>query len=340
MKFLKQTIYIILSLLSCSASLAQPVDHILPRVDVQSFINEMVLEHQFNSLELNQLFAKVNLQKVVVSKLQHPYEENPWITYKEYFVTNGRVEVGVAIWKKYEETFNEAYKKYGVPPEIILAIMGIETKYGTQLGNFRVIDALSTLTFQNTIQADFFRMELTQYLLYCRKNNIDPLSIYGSYAGAFGIPQFMPSSVMTFAVSSSKDGKIDLMHNMKDAIFSIGNFLDAHGWKSGGTIAVRTIVKQPSRALTLQHSLQKPNLTTVKLSQYGLIPPYHINPKSVFGIFKLDLVNRQPQYWLGFHNFYVIRAYNQSFQYAMAVYSLSREILDARKKQLHKQLHK
>ncbi len=333
MKAIKWIIFLtVVSLLTCSLGISQPFDSILPRIEVQAFINKMVLEHQFNSLELNQLFAKVSLKKAVVRKLKHPYEEHTWNIYKGHFISNGHIEQGVKFWRKHESVLNEAYRKYGVPPEIIVAITGIETKYGRQLGNYRVIDALSTLAFQNTLRSDFFQMELSQFLIYCRQNDIDPLSIYGSYAGAFGIPQFMPSSVMTFAVSSSRSGKIDLMHNTNDAILSIANFLHIHGWKRGYPIVMRAVVKSSTKVRKLQHSFQQPNLVVGKLSRYGLVPAYHISPKTLFGVFILHLKHHQQKYWLGFGNYYVIRTYNQSFQYAMAVYTLSRDIVNARSK--------
>ncbi len=334
--FKRIIIFGLLSLLSCSISIARSHDTILKRIDVQEFINAMVLKHQFSSISLNQLFLKVNLQKAVIKKINHPYEKNLWNIYKKHFISNGKIELGVAFWQKHKKTLDKAYKKYGVPPEIIVAIIGVETKYGTQLGNYRVLDSLSTLAFQNTKRAEFFRMELSEFLIYCRDNDINPLSVFGSYAGAFGIPQFMPSSVITYAVSSTKDGKIDLMNKPDDAIMSVGNFLKSHGWKSGRPIATRASVTSPYRAHKITSSFQRPTLTTIKLNRFGLKPTYHINPKTHFGIFVLDLENHKHQYWLGFGNYYVIRTYNQSFQYAMAVYTLSRDVKNSRRKELRK----
>lgn len=330
--FKRIVIFGFLGLFSFSISHAQPVDSILARLDVQNFINEMVLKYQFNAIALNELFAKVSLRKAVIRKYKHPYEKNLWNIYKKHFISNGRTELGVAFWKKQEQTLKKAQKIYGVPPEIIVAIIGVETKYGLQLGNYRVIDSLSTLAFQNTTRADFFRMELSQFLIYCRDNDIKPLRVYGSYAGAFGIPQFMPSSVITYAVSSKKNGKINLMHNADDAILSVANFLNAHGWKKGRPIATRARVRSPYRTQRIKLSFQRPTLTTSKLNHFGLAPRYHIDPKTHFGIYVLDLKNHKHQYWLGFGNYYVIRTYNQSFQYAMAVYTLSRDLKNARYK--------
>ena len=179
------------------------------RQDVDAFINTMVTQHQFNRTELNTLFEHVNLNQSIVDAMNKPHEKLPWYKYRTLFVTDEHVKGGLAFWNQHEAALKRAEKQYGVPAEIITAIIGVETRYGKMTGKYPVIDALSTLAFNYPPRAGFFRKELSEYLLLTREEHIDPLSLKGSYAGAMGHPQFMPSSYRNFAIDFDHDGNRD-----------------------------------------------------------------------------------------------------------------------------------
>ncbi|MBB71906.1 MAG: lytic murein transglycosylase B [Legionellales bacterium] len=302
--------------------------------DVQGFINRMVKKYDFDKKELETLFDKVIIKHPkVVKSISSPSEALPWYRYEEIFMTPQRVNNGAKFWQEHAKTLDWAYKKYGVPPNIIIAILGVETLYGEKQGNYRVIDALSTLAFNYSPRSKFFTKELEQYLLLTRENKLDPLAMKGSYAGAFGAPQFMPSSYRSYAVDYSGNGRKDLQNDVDDAIASIANYLAKNGWHRDMPIGAQAKVKGdnydkvPAPPKKLRK--YKPYYNLAQLSQYG-ITPIHTYPKTYEAIFmELNNGDRPSQYWLGFHNFYVITSYNPSVNYAMAVYQLSRKLTKA-----------
>ncbi len=273
--------------------------------DVKTFINQMVHKHHFAKPELVALFNQVKLRPIVIRSVKAPLEQKPWYTYQMLFVTEWRIRQGVEFWKKYQDVLERAEKMYGVPASIIVATIGVETKYGKNIGEHRVIDALSNIAFSDSPRAPFFRSELEQFLLLVREQHLDPFKIMGSYAGAIGQPQFMPSSYRHYAVNFSGNSKIDLTHNEVDVIGSVANYYQKHGWKSNQPVAIRaSIQRQPFGFLThtatpiIPETQQK--LKVIELHGY-------------FG----------REYWLGYSNFDVIKRYNPSNLYAMAVYQLS-----------------
>lgn len=295
------------------------------RPEVQTFIKEMVKKHDFKKAELVSLFKGVKIRPKVMSSIKAPLEKKPWHTYQILFVTEWRIREGVAFWKKYQDTLKRAEKTYGVPANIIVATIGVETKYGRNKGDYPVIDALTNIAFGDTPRAPYFRKELEQFLLLAREQHLDPRKVLGSYAGAIGQPQFMPSSYRHYAVNFSGSGKIDLSNNEVDVIGSIANYYSKHGWKSGQPIAV------PASNQGGRYQLRFTRPRSISKSEL-IAAGYPVDDDSL----KYNLLTLEghtgPEYWLAFHNFNVIKRYNVSDLYAMAVYQLSHYITDLREK--------
>jgi membrane-bound lytic murein transglycosylase B len=258
--------------------------------------------------------------------MRHPLEKETWKLYQRIFIEEQHIAEGAAFRRKYHEALVEAEKKYGVPGSIIIATLGVETLYGKRSGNYRVIDSLSSLSFSEQPRAAFFRSELEHFLLLTREQQLDPFKIQGSYAGAIGSPQFMPSSYRYYATSFSKKARIDLMNNTEDAIASVANYYKKHGWKSPHFIAVPASI-QGTAALKLRNADGSPRaFSSRKLAAYGIKPEHKIPPGYSLKLIELEGL-RGKEYWLVFHDFDVIKLYNTSNLYAMAVYQLSRNIL-------------
>lgn len=305
------------------------------RAEVQVFIDEMSEKHQFNSAELVNLFAQAEKQQKVIDLMQRPAEGKPWYKYRPIFVTQDTAKKGAEFWRQHSKTLNEAQKRYGVPPQIIVAIIGVETRYGTNTGDFPVFDTLTTLAFDYPRRATFFRSELEHYLLMTRSEQLNPLTLKGSYAGAMGPPQFMPSSYRAYAVDYDNAGQINLLANMDDAIFSVANYFHRHHWSTGGTVAIRAHVEGTTYQQFISTEMrqginvlkpQKPSIPISELKKQGITPSYAVAGDPKVSLIELDNGNGK-EYWLGFNNFYVITRYNHSNLYAMAVYQLSQEIL-------------
>ncbi len=203
------------------------------RAEVKRFIRSMVERHGFVESELVTLFSRLYRVEPVLQAIVTPAEITRWSDYRPIFVNAKRIEGGLAFWKAQQKTLARAERTYGVPAPIIVAIIGVETSYGRNAGRWRVVEALATLAFDYPPRAGFFRGELENYLLLARDADVDVFSVRGSYAGAIGIPQFMPSSLRRYAVDFDRDGKIDLSRNNADAIGSVANFLKQHGWRRG-----------------------------------------------------------------------------------------------------------
>src|SRR3989338_1569007 len=206
---------------------------------IPQFIDDMVVKHQFRRDELENVFARAQHRPDVIELISRPATIKPWLEYRAAFVNKKRVRLGLEFWNKYRQTLRRAEKKYGVPQEVIVAVIGVETIYGQNAGSFLVLDALTTLAFDYPRRADFFRSELENYLLLARDRQFDLLAIRGSYAGAMGIPQFMPSSYRNYAGDFNGNRKIDLLREDRDAIGSVANYLQGYGWIRGEPVAVR-----------------------------------------------------------------------------------------------------
>ena len=291
---------------------AHPAD--LP--GIPEFIDEMVAKHHFKRDELVTLFEHANVRPKIIEAISRPSTSKPWLEYRAAFVNEIRIRQGVLFWKKYRPALLRAEKKYGVPQEIIVALIGVETLYGKNEGDFRVIDALTTLAFDYPRRAEFFREELENYLLLSREQQFDLLDVKGSYAGAIGIPQFMPSSYRKYAVDFNGNHRIDLIGEPVDAIGSIGNYLQGYGWIRRGAIASRVNVTGEIPAGNVQH-------TAVEWAALGVTGKIEKQGTSRL----LDFtVSDGKQYWLGYNNFDVITRYNNSDFYAMSVFELAQAL--------------
>ncbi|HSR62357.1 MAG TPA: lytic murein transglycosylase B [Gammaproteobacteria bacterium] len=296
----------------------------LDQVAVDRFINEMVREHDFVRSDLENLFENARKSQRVLDAIQRPAEALPWHEYRQIFIKPARIEQGIRFWEENREALDRARRIYGVPPEIIIAIIGVETSYGRFTGSDRVIDALATLAFHYPRRGAFFRDQLKQYLILAREQKIDPLSFKGSYAGAMGIPQFIPSSYRSYAVDFDRDGKIDIWNDPVDAIGSVANYFHEHQWVKDDPIAMPATVDGDEHLQVLNDRLEL-HMQAAELPRYGIRQSGPVTPDRKLKLLRLDTAEGN-EYWLAMNNFYVITRYNHSALYAMAVYQLSEEI--------------
>jgi membrane-bound lytic murein transglycosylase B len=291
------------------------------RTDVQNFIERMVHKHDFKKAQLESVFSKVKIRPHVMQSIRAPLEAQPWYTYQTLFITESRIRGGVEFWNNHAEELAKAEKIYGVPASIIVATIGVETKYGKNKGEYPVIDALTNISFSDSPRAGYFLTELEEFLLLCREQHLDPLKIKGSYAGAIGQPQFMPSSYRHYAVNFSGNPKIDLSENIPDIIGSIANYYQKHGWDTNEPIVVPALIQSEKYRNFLSQN-QKMSITKTDLSHYGITPYSPIPSNQKVKVIELQGYHGN-EYWLSMHNFDVIKRYNASNLYAMAVYQLS-----------------
>ena len=313
---------------------AQGIGH---KREVDEFIGQMVEAHGFDRTELETLFAKVDHVETVVRLASPAPSSKPkdWHAYRALFVNRTRIEGGVVYWNKYQAALSRASAKYDVPPEIIVAIIGVETLYGRHTGSFRVLDALSTLAFDypetsnREARMAFFRGELENALVFARQSGIDPLSLYGSYAGAIGMPQFMPGSIMKYGIDFDGDGKIDLERSPVDAIGSVANYLAMHGWRKGEGLVYPVSIRSGNEGWKSLSGDMSARFSLKKLESSGIYPRVD-TPELSFGLIDLQNGNRPAQYWLGTDNFFAIAQYNRSYYYAMSVVDLGKAVKKAR----------
>ncbi|MEE9451142.1 MAG: lytic murein transglycosylase B [Gammaproteobacteria bacterium] len=293
------------------------------RADTRAFIDKMVKEHDFDKEKLKALFKKVKLREEVISSMNTQAEAKPWYAYKKNLVTDARTQKGVEFWQQHVNALERAEQDYGIPPEIIIAILGIETNYGATQGSFRVLDTLATFGFEYPRRADFFKSELEAFLLLTRENDLDPIGIDGSYAGAIGQPQFMPSSYRHYAVDYNGSGTADLRNSVSDVIGSVANYLKENGWKPGQAVIVQ--VEAVDENKHLEFYKLKPTHSIHKLQQRGIEITEDLPSDSLTTFVVLEGEDK-PEHWVGFQNFYTISRYNPSKHYAMAVYQLAEKI--------------
>jgi membrane-bound lytic murein transglycosylase B len=291
---------------------------------INTFIGQMRTNHDFKKTDLERWFDSVEIKESILKAISKPAEGMPWHKYRKIFITDSRIEGGVKFWKENEDALNKTSEQYGVPPEIIVAIIGVETLYGKHTGTYRVIDALSTLGFNYPKRSKFFLRELESFLLLCRSEKMNPLEPTGSYAGAMGLPQFMPSSYIAYAADFEGDEKRDIWKNSADAIASVGNYFAKHRWKKDQPV-VFPVTAQGSQYKKLLSPGLKPDTTIAEIQKLKitLVDPLPAETKVKLLEFE------QPDttdLWLGLNNFYVITRYNRSPLYAMAVYQLSQAI--------------
>jgi membrane-bound lytic murein transglycosylase B len=300
--------------------------HYAQRRDVQAFITHMTTHDGFTRQQVADTLAQARYQPQVLRSMQKPHEGSAWFKYRSIFLSPERAHEGAEFWQRNLATLTRAEQEYGVPPEIISAIIGVETRYGRFEGTYRVLDALTTLAFDYPPRAHFFQSELMEYLLLTREEHFDPFMLQGSYAGAMGEPQFMPSSYRHYAVDYDHDGKRDLFHDETDVIGSIAYYFKAHGWEQGKAITIPARLINPQSDNLANHG-SKPVGSLKLWAERGVLPKHKVTLSTQEKAALLRLQGEEgPEYWLTFTNFYVITRYNTSPAYAMAVYQLSQMI--------------
>jgi membrane-bound lytic murein transglycosylase B len=300
----------------------------------RAFVSSVAAEHGLDPARIGSLLDQACYSQPVIDAITRPHETKPWFAYRRIFLTPQRISDGSAFLLENRTMLEQAQARWGVPAAILTAILGIETNYGRNLGQHRVIDALSTLGFAYPPRADFFRGELAQLLLLSSEEALDPLSIRGSYAGAVGQAQFIPSSYRAYAVDFDEDGRRDLWHSRADAIGSIANYLAEHGWQPGAPVAApaRLTEGPPAGVAIGGRNPVEPRLALGSLRGKGIETDPGLPDTltaALFGLQRKEVADgAEPprEYWLGFDNFYAITRYNHSTLYAMAVYQLSRAI--------------
>ncbi|MFC6670098.1 lytic murein transglycosylase B [Marinobacterium aestuariivivens] len=277
---------------------------------------------------LEQLLGEAERQESILKVMSRPAEKRlNWGEYRQIFIEQKRIDQGVEFWREHADTLARAEREYGVPAEIIVAIIGVETRYGRITGNYRVLDALATLGFDYPKRGEFFRGQLKEYVHLVREEQLDPLSLKGSYAGAMGYGQFIPSSYRAYAVDFDGDQKRDIWNNPTDAIGSVANYFARHGWKSGEAVISNVVINRAADPAWFNAGL-KPEVTLAQWGERGISTRKDLDPAQPATLMELETAEGE-QYRFGLHNFYVITRYNHSRLYAMAVYELSRDIRDA-----------
>ncbi len=295
----------------------------LPGVD--AFIDEMVVQHQFERKELQALFQQVDVKQSILKAISRPAEKSiPWYRYQAIFVNEKRIRGGVKFWSRYRQTLDRAKQVYGIPPEILVALIGVETRYGENMGHYRVIDALSTLAFHYPARQRFFRSELANFLILTRQEKLSPLMPHGSYAGAMGWGQFMPSSYLSYAIDFNDDGHRNIWTDPVDAIGSVAHYLARHGWQAGKSLAYPVKLAHAPPVQLLEKGY-RPSLTRSVLEQAGISVIDLPDDEDKWALIALTQ-KKGEEYWLVGQNFYVITRYNHSKMYAMAVIQLAEAI--------------
>jgi len=295
------------------------------REDVSAFVKRMVSQSAYTEQELADLFAQVQKQDHLFAQLDKPAEkELDWYEYRPIFIKDRRIELGVQFWREHAELLEQVSEKTGVPPEIIVAIIGVETFYGVYKGNDPVFDSLVTLAFDYPRRASFFTSELQEFLLMVKEQGFDARSLRGSYAGAMGMPQFIASSYRAYAVDFDQNGQVDLFDSVPDIAGSVANYFVKHGWQRDGRVARPLALDEDNSVASLQPGM-KPDYVWRDLKRSGLRSQFEIGDDTPVALVELKQRDHS-EYWVGFQNFYVITRYNHSELYAMAVYQLAKLI--------------
>jgi len=311
------TTLLLTSVLLISAALAN--------TDEQAFIDKMVKEHQFDAAEISSLLNQAKKQQSIIDAMSRPAEKRlNWGQYRKIFITDKRIKGGMKFWKENQAILEQAEKTYGVPAQIITAIVGVETYYGRITGKYSVLDSLYTLGFHYPPRAKFFRSELEEFLQLAREEGVSPTEPLGSYAGAMGRPQFISSSFRAYAVDFDKDGKRDIWENNADVIGSVANYFKRHGWKAGEPVA--QLVTGAKKGFDEEIKAgYKPSLDVNSLIDKGIILGSSLDKDAKVALLEMESDDGN-EYWVTSPNFYAITRYNHSPLYAMAVFQLSEAI--------------
>jgi membrane-bound lytic murein transglycosylase B len=301
------------------------------RQDVEAFIDRMVKTSDYSEQALVTLFATVEKQEHLFARLNKPAEKAlEWYQYRRIFIKDSRINQGIEFWRENKQLLTEVAKKTGVSPEIMIAIIGVETFYGTYRGKDPVFDSLVTLAFDYPKRGKFFTQELEQFLLLVKEQNFDPKGLMGSYAGAMGMPQFISSSYRHYAVDFDNNGQVNLFDSMPDILASVANYFVKHGWRPKEAIAGPLRLLQTNTVDQLKPGV-KTDYQWSDFARHGLQSNTTLPADTPVALVQLEQSDHS-EYWAGFHNFYVITRYNHSELYAMAVYQLSLLIKDGMEK--------
>ena len=291
---------------------------------LKGLYSTVTAETGYTEAQLDKLFESVDLQPRIIEIMNRPAESLPWHKYRKLFLTDKNIANGVTFWREHEDILKRAEEQFGIPPEIIVATIGVETRYGTNTGGYKVIEALSTLGLDYPRRSKFFMKELQHFLVLSHEHQLDPLSVNGSYAGAIGYPQFMPSSYRAYAIDFDGSGQSDLNNSMADSIGSVANYYSRHRWKSGQPIGVAAQLEKADAAKLATRGL-KANQTVGGLKKAGVVIAMDAAAETPAALLKLD-GESGPEFRLVFDNFFVITRYNTSQLYAMAIQLLSEGI--------------
>tara|TARA_B100000214_G_scaffold100594_1_gene70202 strand:+ start:1430 stop:2416 length:987 start_codon:yes stop_codon:yes gene_type:complete len=323
----KLSIFIFLSIIISSVSHSHNVE----RENIRVFINYMVNKHGFKEEYLIDVLKKAESKESILEAISRPAERTlTWNQYRDIFIKKERIDAGVDFWVENKDILERICDKTGVDIEIMLGIIGVETYFGRITGGYRVIDALSTLAFDYPKRSPFFTRELESFLLIVREEAMDPFNATGSYAGAMGSPQFMPSSYRAYAIDSDGDGKRDIWNNWEDVIGSVANYLVVHGWQRGNQIIVPALLAEDSEEIEIKNGLKTTESIGSLLSK-GVIFQTIMNGDHPAELLKLEQKNYS-DYWVAMHNFFVITKYNHSIMYGLAVHQLGQDISEQFKK--------
>jgi len=301
----------------------------------EEFAARVAEEYALDANEIMQLLHDARFKQSIVDAISRPAEAKPWYEYRPIFITDKRIRGGVEFWRQHQDLVGQAAEQFGVDPQVIVAIIGVETFYGGNTGGYRVLDALATLSFYypdtGNDRSDFFSGELTQFLLLGNEENLPLREVTGSYAGAMGLGQFMPSSYREYAVDLDSDGRRDLWSSMPDVIGSVANYLHRHGWEPGQPVAWPAVMSPSADAELVAERDFKPKKSLAELQSGGFSPAAQLTREGIDGATPATVTRLEDtdgdRYWITFNNFYVITRYNRSPLYAMAVHELGEAIL-------------
>ena len=302
------------------------------------FAKRAASEYGLSESDVRALLQEAEYKQSIVDAISRPAEGKPWYQYRKIFLTDTRIKQGIEFWKENKALIKAASEKYGVDEEFIVSIIGVETSYGRITGSYRIIDSLVTLGFYypqglSSDRSSFFSKELMHYIQLASEEGLPADEVTGSYAGAMGMGQFMPSSYREYAVDFDGDGKRDLWRSTPDVVGSVANYLHRHGWQPGQPVTRQAIASEGAAFDEISSRGFKPSLTVAEWQEKGFQSSNELSPDLPAAVLKLKEKNRNT-YWLTFKNFYVITRYNRSPRYAMAVYDLSQEIKNGMGKDL------
>jgi len=316
---------LVIMFLSASVLAAQE-----PHPGAAAFVERAATEHGFDRAQVSELLAEARYQQSIVDAMTRPAASKPWFEYRPIFLNERRIQEGIQFWRDHRELIARAAHEFGVDPEFIVAIIGVETLYGRITGSYRVLDALTTLGFYYPSElandrSDFFSRELLEFMLLGEEERLPLTTVTGSYAGAMGMGQFIPSSYRAYAVDFDADGQRDLWRSTPDAVASVANYLHRHGWLTGDPVARRAATNGSVDTEVVARGNYKPAHTLLELSERGFLAEPGLEAGRRAAVLELQEED-DSSYWFTFDNFYVITRYNRSPLYAMAVWQLAHEI--------------